>query len=358
MKVINGLFYTQKTTGVQRFARELVRELDVISIPGEYTLVVPSYLEENMDFKNIHVIKYGNLKGLFWEQWNLFCFAKSRKCVLVNLCNSQPILYPGIMCIHDIAYKTHPEYFKTLHGRLSVLWHCFLFSQAINSRYHIFTVSYFSKYSIIDTYGVSNKSRISVLGNGWQHMSTILPDDSVIQRNNLMKGCFYFTIGNINYNKNIQWVLDYAQKHPTEEFIVSGRMVKNSMVDFKNMPNVKWLGFLHDREIVSLYQNCKAFIFPSIHEGFGIPPLEALCFGAKVIIANTSCLPEIFQGSVYYIDPYDININIDELLKGTSIAPAQLVLDRYSWKKIAINFKKSMDSLCFTGQKSNYIDSF
>lgn len=347
MKVINGLFYTQKTTGVQRFARELVRELDTISAPGEYTLVVPSYLQENIYLENIRVVKYGNSSGLFWEQWELFNFTRKRKCVLISLCNSQPILHPGIICIHDVAYKTHPEFFKTLHGRLSVFWHRLLFRQAMTSKYHIFTVSYFSKYSMIDTYGVRNKSRISVLGNGWQHMTTITPDDSVLYRNNLVKNGFYFTIGNINYNKNIQWVLDYAQNHPDENFIVSGRAVKNSKINLDNIPNVQWLGFLLDREIVSLLQNCKAFIFPSIHEGFGIPPLEALCLGAKVIIANTSCLPEIFQGSVCYIDPYDINIDIDELLKHTSLAPAELVLERYSWKNIALTFKRKIDSLGF-----------
>lgn len=345
MKVINGFFYSQKVTGVQRFARELVNELDVISAPNEYVIVMPQYVEETPDLKNIEVVKYGNTKGLLWEQWDLFRFVYRKKSILISLCNSQPILYPSIICIHDVAYKTHPEFFKTFYGRLSVIWHRFLFHQAIKRGCHIFTVSYFSKYSIIDTYGVKDKSRISVLGNAWQHIKAISPDDSILQKNNLQKGDFFFTLGNVNYNKNIRWILNYAQKHSDQCFVVSGRKVRNSKIDIESVPNVKWLGYVSDNEIVSLYKYCKAFIFPSIHEGFGIPPLEALSLGAKVIVANTSCLPEIFQGSVYYIDPYDTSINLDELLSKTSIAPAHLVLDRYSWKNIAEEFKKKVELL-------------
>lgn len=343
MKVINGLFCAQKLTGVQRFAHELIKELDLISKPSEYTLVIPQYLNEVPKLKNIAIIKYGNSKGFLWEQWDLFRFLTKKKCVLVSLCNSQPILHPGVMCIHDVAYKTHPEYFKTRYGRLSAIWHRFVFKQAVCSKYHIFTVSYFSKYSIIDTYKIKNKSRISVLGNGWQHIISIVPDYLVLQKCNLNRWDFYFTLGNINYNKNVRWILDYARKHPEQNFVISGRKVKNSEISLENISNVKWLGYLSDEEIVALYRCCKAFIFPSIHEGFGIPPLEALCLGAKVVVANTSCLPEIFQGSVYYIDPYNTDINIDDLIENEQIAPPELVLNRYSWKNIALCFKQRMD---------------
>ena len=81
-------------------------------------------------------------------------------------------------------------------------------------------------------------------------------------------------------------------------------------------------------------KNCRAFIFPSIYEGFGIPPMEALAMGAKVICSNASCLPEIFKKSVYYIDPYDYEVDIEKLISGPVDKP-EAVLSLYSWTNIA-----------------------
>lgn len=339
--IINGLFYTQKTTGVHRFARELLKELDQIIDKNVVSIVVPSSAVDLPNFKNIEVIKYGSHTGMLWEQIDLPRYAKKIKATLISLCNSQPLLHPGIICIHDAAYKTHPEFFKTLHGKMSVLWHKLVYWQATRcTDFPILTVSYFSKYSIIDTYKIK-PSRVHVVSNGWQHLKQYNQDDSILSKHGLTKGEFYFTLGNINYNKNTRWVVEYAQQHPTEIFVLSGIRVKNSSIDIDHTPNIKYLGFLSDAEIASLYANCKAFIFPSIHEGFGIPPMEALCYGAEAVVANTSCLPEIYGNTVHYIDAYDTGIDLEELIK-EPVANPRYVLDKYSWEKTA---KKMLDFL-------------
>ncbi len=334
----NGLFYVQKTTGVHRFARQIIAELDKITSKDEIKIIVPIGAITPR-YKNIKIIFYGKRNGILWEQIDFTLFLKRNKGIGVSLCNSQPLLYPGIICVHDVAYKTHPEYFKTLHGRLSVLWHKLVYRIAMWSKYPIITVSYFSKYSIIDTYHI-NPERIHVIGNGWQHIKDIEPDFNVLKKNHLETKNFYFTLGNINYNKNTQWVISYAKKHPNEMFVLSGIRVKNSNVDIDNIKNVKWLGYLSDQEIVALYRECKAFIFPSIHEGFGIPPMEALSQGAKIIVANTTCLPEIYQGCAIYVDPYDTNVDLDKLLKDNKVDDSNKVLERYSWKESALKLYK------------------
>lgn len=330
---INGLFFTQKTTGVHRFARQLLAEIDHICIKGEIKIVVPIGTTVPK-YNNILIVEFGKLHGLLWEQIDFPIFLNKHKGVGVNLCNSQPLIKPGIICIHDVAYKTHPEYFKTLHGKMSVAWHKLVYRLAAWSKFPIFTVSYFSKYSIIDTYRIE-PSRIHVISNGWQHIRKIAPDENVLEKYNLKEKAFYFTLGNINYNKNTRWVIQYAQKHPEDTFVLSGIRVKNSNVDIETVKNVKWLGYLSDSEIVALYKYCRAFIFPSIHEGFGIPPMEALSQGAKIIIANTTCLPEIYQGSAIYIDPYDTDVNLETLLNTEKLEKPENVLLRYSWETSA-----------------------
>ena len=77
-----------------------------------------------------------------------------------------------------------------------------------------------------------------------------------------------------------------------------------------------------------------SFIFPSFFEGFGIPPLEAMSVGAKCIIAKTSCLPEIFGDAAYWIDPYDTNVDLDELLS-KEVASPKTILEKYTFESFA-----------------------
>lgn len=344
MKIaINGLFYTQKATGVHRFAKETLSELDKIIPKGVVSIIVPQGATDIPEYHNIAVVRYGSHKGFIWEQIDYAKYLYRNNVLGLNLCNSEPLLKPGIMTIHDAAYKTHPEYFKTLHGRLSVLWHRLVYKRAALSKFPIITVSYFSKYSLIDAYHIE-PSRIHVIGNGWQHIKQFDPDLNILSKNGLKEKQFFFTLGNINYNKNTIWVIEYAKKHPNDVFVLSGIRRKNSNVDIDNVPNVKWLGYLSDQEIVALYKTCKAFIFPSIHEGFGIPPMEAMSFGAEVVVANTTCLPEIYRGSAHYIDAYDTNIDLDEVLK-EEVEPANDVLDRYGWDISARKLLNLINSL-------------
>ena len=67
--------------------------------------------------------------------------------------------------------------------------------------------------------------------------------------------------------------------------------------------NIIFTGYLSDSEIKALYEKCEAFIFPSLYEGFGLPPLEAKICGANLILSNIEPLQEIFKDYAYYVDP-------------------------------------------------------
>ena len=134
--------------------------------------------------------------------------------------------------------------------------------------------------------------------------------------------------------KNTKWVLKVAENNPDCLFVLAGAKSRGTSGDFKELKNVIYLGFVSDEQVKSLLKNCKAFIYPSIYDGFGIPPLEALSQGATVICSSAACLPEVYKNSVHYIDPYCADVDIESLLN-EKIDSAESVLGRYSWKKSA-----------------------
>ena len=322
---INGQFTARKMTGQER-----------VNIPKLY---------------NIPIIKYGRVKGSLWEQVYFFYYTFRHNLLSLNLCSVMPVLKPGIICIHDLSYKVNPQYFKTVYSFISMLWHRVLFRFAWWFSPFILTVSEFSKQQMIDCYKV-DADKIVVVGNGWEHFTRIKEDETIKERKpNLFSKPYFFSLGSLAPNKNIDWVLKIAQNHPQYIFNIAGR---NGLKEYglnyneEDFPNVNFLGYITDGEIKYLMANCKAFIFPSFFEGFGIPPLEALSVGAKIIVSNTSCLPEIFGDSAYYIDPHNYNINLDSLLN-TSVNDRQLVLNRFHFRIFA---KKIYDRILKLNKQS------
>lgn len=336
MKVIafNGLLFSQRQTGVHRYAREVLLEFDKLAEGGQYQLIVPKYTAEIPRLKNINVVRYGNKKGTLWEQIDLVKYLKKADALSVSFNNTFPILHPGMIFIHDICYKLHPEYFTTLHGKLSVIWHRLNFIIAARSNVPIATVSFFSKYQIIDTYKV-NPKRITVIGNAWQHMNSISSDANIIKKYKLKNKAFFFTLGSISINKNTSWVYKVAEKYPQYTFVIGGGKSKNDSVESEiKTKNIIFLGYITNEEIKALMVNCKAFLFPSIYEGFGIPPLEALSQGTELIISGAASLSEVYRNAAHYIDPYNADVDLEELLKEKLDRP-ESVLDRYTWEKSA-----------------------
>jgi glycosyltransferase involved in cell wall biosynthesis len=92
-------------------------------------------------------------------------------------------------------------------------------------------------------------------------------------------------------------------------------------------------------------ERCKAFLLPSYYEGFGLTPLEALSCGAPVIVADAASLPEIYGKSARYIDPYNTDVDLDDLLK-TSVESPDAILEKYSYDKSARDVYRLIVEYC------------
>lgn len=325
---INGKFLCQRITGVQRFAFEIVKKLDDIPNPGiSFKIIVPSkeYIVNHFNFKNISIIYTKGKPSYFWEQFTLAKYCKKHKPYdLLNLCNVAPVLYPGSCVIHDLGCVDAKKGFSLK----QILVYRFINKCNVKKYKNIFTVSNFMKTRIEEYYGVKN---INVIYNGHEHFI----NPSVSKPKFVLPEKYYFAVGSMNPNKNFESILQLAKNNNKDVFYVTGGTAKN----FKKMKlefpeNVKFTGYLEDAELAYLYQHCHAFLFPSLYEGFGIPPLEALVLGCKNIICNEiDVLKEIYGDYAIFID-FSKNITLSELPLKNDIDLTELK-DRFSWANSA-----------------------
>lgn len=326
--IINGRFLTQQITGVQRVAHELIRELDslVKEKNMECIILTPKNIEYNNLFKNIQIKKIGFLKGHLWEQIELPFYAFKEKGILLNLCNTAPIINTGIVDIHDVSYRVNPEFFSK---KFSWYYRILIWILVRTSK-KILTVSEFSKKEIIKYYGVSEE-KIKVVYNSWEHILRIKENSDILKKLKLQEKEFYLGVSSINPNKNFKYIVELAKLYPEKQFVIVGK--KNTKVfgdlGIDDIENLVWCGYVSDEELKGLYMTCRGFIYPSFYEGFGLPPMEAMgCGCEEVYVSNTSCLPEIFEDSVYYLNPDKVEkiLNAKKEIKRN-------ILKKFSWKK-------------------------
>lgn len=336
MIIINGRFLTQNITGVQRFAHEIIRELDKIVKPGEYKILAPkNIIYKDLGYKNIEVEICGKLKGHFWEQIELPYYVKRNNAELMNLCNTAPIVKPNIVAIHDIQTKVHPEFFS----KKFALWYNVMNRFNIKNSKKIITVSNFSKSEIVKYYGVS-EDKITVIYNGWEHMNRIQKDERILDKLKVKNEEYILGVSSMNPNKNFKYILGLAKLHPEYKFVIVGK--KNSDIfkdgSVEESQNLTWAGYVTDEELKTLYSSAKAFVFPSFYEGFGIPPLEAIASGCKnIFVSNTNCLLEIYENYVNFITPFKI-----EEFKNFESIDAN-ILKKYNWDIQAEELKKLLE---------------
>lgn len=355
---VDGMFLTQRLTGIQRFAMELLRELDRRVAAGElppeaFVVCVPaSYPRagEAWPFPCLARIAVGRREGLAWEQLDFARWLKKSGRRGLCLCNTVPVLAPSCAAvIHDISYKVNPQFFRGARARVSRFWHCLQYRVITRRAVQLFTVSRFSQAELGRVYGVEAE-KVPVVYNAWQHLAEAakenlagrahafapgIPADAVRAA---QEGGYWFAMATVMPNKNFAWILRAAQANPAESFVVAGGgdlAAVAAELGFAHPDNVYFLGYTRDEDIPWLMANCKAFVFPTFYEGFGIPPLEAAACGAPgLLLSDTPCMHEIFGEAAAYLDPKDRAPRLGEPPQLGQAARAEL-LARYSWKKSA-----------------------
>ena len=290
--VINGKAFAKKyKTGVQRYCIEILKELDEQVKGLDIELVVPIYCKEKIEYKNIKIKRIGKLNLNLWEQIQLPLYAKKNKALIVNLCNTSPIVSPGIVCIHDINCIINKQYYP----RLFSFWYNILIKNSIKRAKKIITVSKFSKDEIEKYFSIKN---IEIVSNSYEHIFKIPSNNDILKKYpELIKNEYFFTLGTIQKNKNIRWILNVAKEYPEKVFVITG--YKNQKDINFDLKNIIYTGYISDEDLKALMENCKAYISPSFYEGFGLPQLEAFALGKNIIASNIPIMKEIFENGCF-----------------------------------------------------------
>ncbi|MFQ5677076.1 MAG: glycosyltransferase family 4 protein, partial [bacterium] len=294
----------------------------------------------------LQVTKIGIWGGHLWEQISLPIYLRKQKNPpLLNFVNTGPISYENqITVIHDLSFVRYPASFSKQF--------CFYYSKIIpriiaRSK-KIITVSKFTRDEIIKIFGV-HKNKIAVVYNFLSEKLLRLSKEDYGNENKY--GDYVLTVSSLNPRKNLKRILQAFNlaKLKNAKLLIVGenrRIFRREDLSQHLNDNVIFTGFVEDEELVRLYKNAKLFLYPSLYEGFGIPPIEAMLCGCPVIVSNVSSMPEICGDAAFYVNPLDPNEIKDAVLEVYHNKDLRENLVRKGLKVVnQFNFDRSLKAL-------------
>jgi len=209
---------------------------------------------------------------------------------------------PTVITVHDLSYIRHPEAHPLERVRVMNK----LLPPAIEKSSCIIADSNFTKSEIVSEFNIdSNKIRVTQLGKSADfYPRSKAETQDVLKKYNLKQGKYLLAVGTLEPRKNLTQVVsayrnlpsDLARQFPLVIVGVRGWKEAGLLTELEILLKEKkafLLGYVPANDLPYLYSGARAFVFPSLYEGFGLPPLEAMACGTPVITSNTSSIPEV-----------------------------------------------------------------
>ena len=337
---INGRFLTQPMTGVERYAYNLCKAMARLHQP--FTVVCPKApIHQDYDVSDLTIVHYGIGNSHFWEQCVLpFFFIGKKDYLVLSFTGLGSILIRDkVMTVHDLSFLKNPSWYS----RTYYWYYRFMTPLAVKTSRHILTVSEFSKSEILGFYSFLDAED----EDGDRIAQTSVP--------------FVLCVSSIDPRKNFVRLIEACQGLTGAKLYIVGKYnrvfnqtsaltpqtsdIRHQPSDISPQPsNIQFLGRVSDDELVRLYNQAACFVFPSLYEGFGLPPLEAMACGCPVLVSDIPVEREVCGDAALYfnpLEPSEILRIITQYLSNTDVIKKTMRqkgydnIKRFSWENSA-----------------------
>lgn len=354
---INGRFLAAKRTGVQRAAYNLIRALVKVDRDNEYFLFTAHDQVGNPDwaYSNVTVvpsrIREGeSFRNHFWEQFTLPRLAHRYKVdILHSPANIAPLFYKGrsVVHIHDLCFVVNPQ------------WYSFSFRTVYNlviprlarRAAKVITNSNNSRNDLLQFCNLQAE-RVSQV---YWAVDDLFLEPAPSPPVELEFNDYILYVGSLEPRKNIGTLLEayelLRRDNPdlkTKLVLIGGESPLFAEVRLKvkhYKEDIHFKGFVNDLVLRDYYRNARLFVYPSLYEGFGLPPLEAMASGVPVVTTMTSSIPEVVGDAALMVSPYDVkqlaetmhSVLADDAVRDRLIARGKEQVRKFNWYRVARN---------------------
>ncbi|MCO6381953.1 glycosyltransferase family 1 protein [Oceanicola sp. 502str15] len=347
---VNARFLTRPVSGVDRVARALLVALSERPDIARLRLIHPE--RQAVDTGWIEALEpafrakftlhpFGRRRGHLWEQVDL---PRARGGdTLLSLCTTGPLAVADqLVLIHDAQVWDAPQSYSR---RFRLAYRLLLPALARRAR-RVATISSHSA-ARLEALGVVPRGKLRVVLNGADHMRQFTGDPTALGRFGLEPGRYVLAVGSAAPHKNLDLLLRAAEQGAGKAplLVIAGALGNRiyGRVSLESGARVKVLGHVSDGELKALYHGAMALAFPSLTEGFGLPPLEAMLCGCPVLASTGGALPEICGPAATLLDPQDATQWSEALQRIATDGPLRMSMGRkgrdhaarYTWERAA-----------------------